>query len=158
MTKEITKAYILQEIQDKFTLREFEPDKFLFSETVIPIYNVAPHLTKNEVRHNTISITNAGAFVFFTVPENERWFLRAYQVIFGATGAHKGTGLYIGDRPGAGDYIYIDLKKNQEISYLVTLDTPVRIQPGSNLRYLIDTFVSTQNLTIDIDVEIEEIR
>ena len=44
MTKEITKSFILQQIQDKFRLREFTAENFLFSETVIPIYNVENHL------------------------------------------------------------------------------------------------------------------
>ena len=159
MTKEITKAHILQELGDKFQLREFEAEKFLFSELVVPVYDIAPHLTRHEVKHKTISITSAASFLFFTVPQNERWILRAYQVIFGMTGAHQGSGLYISYRPTFGaDMIYLDLKKGQDISYLVTLVSPVIIQPDSKLNYTIDSYTSTQSLTIDIDVTIEEIR
>ena len=158
MTKEITKAHILQELGDKFQLREFEAERFLFSELVVPVYDIAPHLTRHEVKHATVSITSTASFLFFTVPENERWILRAYQVIFGMTGAHQGTGLHIRYRPLLADSIYLDLKKGQDVSYLVTLDSPVIIQPKSCLNYMIDSYTSTQNLTIDIDVTIEEIR
>ena len=158
MTKEITKAFILQQMQDKFKLRELEPSKFTFSEEVIPVYNVEQHLLHYEVEHLTQSITSAGATNFFYVPATERWTLRAYQVIYGATGAIKGTGLYISYRPATEDFIYLDMKKGQEVSYLVNLPVPVILEPNSRLAYLIDTYVSTQNLTIDIDVQIEEIR
>ena len=158
MTKEITKANILQELGDKFQLREFEPEKFLFSELVVPVYDIASHLTRHEVKHNTMSVTSVTGFLFFTVPENERWILRAYQVIFGMTGAHQGSGLYISCRPGVSDNIYLDLKKGQDVSYLITLVSPVVLQPKSRLAYLIDSYTSTQDLTIDIDVTIEGIR
>ena len=159
MTKEITKAFILQEMEDKFKLRELSPEKFRFSEEVIPIYDIEQHLTSWEVRSSTVSITSATYFLFFNVPTNERWLLRAYQVIFGATGAHKGTGLYIWYRPPpTTETIYLDMKKNQEVSYLVNLLHPVVLESGNRLEYLIDTYVSTQNLTINIDIQKEEIR
>ena len=157
MTKEITKAFILQEIQDKFKLRELTPEKFVFSEMVIPTYDVGPHLTTWEIKKKTVSITAADAFTFFTVPENEQWLLRSYQVIYLATGAIKGSGLYLW-RQLSGDFIYIDLKKGQEVSYLITPPNPVVLQPRATLRYLIDTYVSTQNLTIYIDVLVEVLR
>ena len=158
MTKEITKAIILQELENKFQLREFLPAKFLFDETVVPTYSIEPHLTRFEIMHNTVSITSATGFAFFTVPQDEQWTLRAYQVIFGATGAHKGTGLYAIWRPGEVDYIYFDMTKGQEISYLATLPQAVVLAPKTRLFYNIDTYVSTQDLTIDIDVSVEELR
>jgi hypothetical protein len=159
MTKEITKASILQEIQDKFGLREFEPAKFLFDETVVPVYDIERHLTKWEIMEMTVSITSAAGFYFFKVPANERWLLRAYQVIYGMTGAHKGSGLYIDYRPpSTATAMYLDLKKGQDVSYLVNLPNPVMLSPGNRLYYLIDDYTSTQNLTIDIDVQKEEIR
>ena len=158
MTKEITKAEILQQIQDKFKLREFEVAPFLFDETVIPVYNIEQHLTRFEVRHTTVSITSADAFLFFVVPLDEQWTLRAYQVIYGMTGAIKGTGVYATWRPGLYDYIYFDMTKGQEISYLVTLPAPVILAPQTRLFYLIDTYVSTQDLTIDVDISVETIR
>ena len=158
MTKEITKAYILQQLQDRFKLREFEAAAFLFDETVVPTYNIGPHLGRFEVKHATVSITSATGFAFFTVPQTERWTLRAYQVIYGMTGAIKGTGLYAIWRPGAVDYIYFDMTKGQEVSYLINLPVPVVLESSTRLFYNIDTYVSTQDLTIDIDVMVEEIR
>ena len=158
MTKEITKAYILQQIEDKFKLREFEPSPFVFSETVVPVYNIEQHLMSWHVYEKAVNITSAAAFVFFNVPDNERWLMRAYMVIFGATGAHKGTGLYIKNRTASGDYIYLDMIKGQEVSYLVNLPTPVVLEPGNILSYSIDTYVSDQAITIFIDVQKEEIR
>ena len=158
MTKEITKAYILQQIQDKFKLRELEPEVFRFSEQVIPTYDVSQHLGNWVVLNATVSITSAASFVFFDVPETERWLLRSYLVIFGGTGAIKGSGLMVNQRPGSSDYIYLDLKKGQEVSYLVNLPVSVVLHPGNELKYLIDTYVSTQNLTVRVDVLKEEIR
>ena len=159
MTKEITKAKILQEIQDKFGLREFEAAKFLFDETVVPVYNIEGHLGVWSVDSATKSITSATDFIFFAVPEGERWLLRAYMIIFGATGAHKGSGLYMGYRPYPGiNIMYLDLKKGQDVSYLVNLPAAVELAPKTQLKYLIDDYTSTQTLTIYIDVLKEKIR
>ncbi|MCK4529248.1 hypothetical protein KAW18_17935 [candidate division WOR-3 bacterium] len=159
MTKEITKARILQEIEDKFKLREWIPDKFTFSEEVIPVYNIEPHLQKWEVEDTTVSITSASGFTFFTVPQTERWLLRGYNVIYGMTGAIKGSGLFIDHRPTDNThYIYLDLVKGQEVSYILNLPVPVVLEPGNRVRYLIDTYVSTQDLSIFIDVQKEELR
>ena len=157
MTKEITKAYILQAIQDKFKLRELVPSTFTFSEEVVPVYNVEPHLTRWEIKQKTVNINAAAAFTFFTVPQDEQWLLRSYQVIYGMTGAIKGTGLYV-YRYLSSYYIYIDLKKGQEVSYLFTPPNPIVIQSLSTLSYAIDTYVSSQNLTISIDVQVEVLR
>ena len=159
MTKEITKAFILQQIQDKFKLRELAPEIFRFSEEVVPTYDIEQHLMTWEVMSETESITSATSFGFFTVPQNEQWLLRSYMVIYGMAGAIKGTGLYIAYRPTvAADMIYLDMKKSQEVSYLINLSVPVILHPGNMLRYMIDTYVSTQDLTIAIDVQKEEIR
>ena len=158
MTKEITKAYILQQLQDKFKLREFEPGNFLFSETVIPVYNIEPHLSTWEVKEKTVNITSADSFTFFTVPFNERWTLRAYQLIFQMTGAIKASGLLVSHRPTDPDYIYLDLKKGQEVSYLVNLPQHVVLDPENMLKVLIDTYVSPQDLIVRVDVKREEIR
>ena len=158
MTKEITKAFIIQQIEDKFKLRDFEPEKFLFSETVIPVYNIEPHLSAWEVKASTVNITSAEAYTFFTVPDTERWTLRSYQLLFQATGAIKASGLLVSHRPLTADSIYLDLKKGQEVSYLVNLPQLVVLQPGNLLRVLIDTYVSPQDLIVRIDVKREEIR
>jgi len=158
MTKEITKAIVLQEMQDKFKLREFEPAKFLFNETVVPVYNIEAHLETWMVAESTVSITSATSFVFFTVPQNERWLLRAYALIFGATGAIKASGLLVYRTTAPTIAMYLDLTKGQEISYLRTMETTVPLNAGDTLRVLIDTYVSTQDLRVRIDYMKEEIR
>ena len=158
MTKEITKARILQELQDKFGLRELIPEKFAFSEIVTPTYDIAPHLTKWEVEAKTLTITSATSFLYFTVPQTERWTLRGYMIIFGATGAHKGSGLFAQFRPTVNDYIYFDLTKGQDVSYVINLPTPVILEPGNRLYYMIDDYTSDQSLIINIDVMKEELR
>ena len=159
MTKEITKAFILQQIQDKFKLRELEPEVFSFSEQVIPVYNIEQHLQTWETKETQLSITSATSFEAYVVPETERWLLRAYQLIFYAEGAYKVSGVFVSQRPkGAGNYIYLDLAKGQTTSYLVTLPTPVVLEPGNKLYVLIDTYVSTASLDVILDVQKEEIR
>jgi len=156
MTKEITKAIILQEIQDKLKLREFTPAQFLFEESVVPTYDINQHLGHWEVLAKTVSITSTTNFTFFAVPSTERWTLRAYQVLYGMTGAIKGSGLYVAARPSSS--LYLDLKKGQEVSYLVNLPQHVVLEPGNVLEYYIDTYVSTQNLEIRVDVWKEQLR
>ena len=158
MTKEITKAIILQEIQDKFKLRELIPGKFTFSEEVIPVYNIAQHLGAWTVKEQTKSITGLGGTYFFTVPDDEFWTLRAYMPIFGATGAHTMAGVYLSGRPVVGDLIYLDLKAGQDVSYLVNLPVPVQINAGTTIAMNCDGYTSTQSVTLHIDVLVEEVR
>ena len=156
MTKEITKARIIQEIQDKFKLREMIPEVFAFSETVVPIYDIEQHLTIWETKQSTVSITSASAFVFFVVPQNEKWRLRRYNFVFYNEGAYKVSGLYI--LRGASDFLYMDLEKGQTTSYIVQLSQDVILYPGNQVKVLIDTYVSTANLAVKMDVQVEEIR
>ena len=159
MTKEITKARILQELQDKFALREHLPASFLFEETVIPTYDIEQHLGAWEIKAKTQSITSATSYIFFAVGPKQRWLLRGYTVIFLATGAIKGSGLYITNRPPILTNLqYLDLTKGQEVSYTVNLSVPVVLGPNAQLGYLIDTYVSTQDLLIYVDILKEEIR
>ena len=158
MTKEITKAYILQQIQDKFKLRELEPEVFRFLEAVVPVYNIEQHLTEWECKQEMLSITATGAYVYFTVPDNEQWTLRAYYVLFYNEGAYKVSGLYVSHRPLVEDSIYLDLEKEQTGTYIVNLPVPVILQPGNKVNIFIDTFVSVANLRVIVDVQVEELR
>ena len=157
MTKEITKSIILQEIQDKLKLREFAPANFLFDETVVPVYNIERHLEEWTTKEKTVSITAANSFIFYTVPQNERWHLRAYWVLFLMTGAIKATGILV-QRKKYPITFYLDLTKGQEVTYLVNLPNPVVLEPGDQLQAYIDTYVSTQDLRLYIDYMREEIR
>ena len=156
MTKEITKARIIQEIQDKFALRELEPEVFSFSERVIPTYNVEQHLLAWTAKYETVQMTSAAAFEFFEVPENEKWKLRRYDVVFLAAGAYKVTGLYVA-RKGS-SHVYLDLKKAQTESYHIDLVEPVDLQPGDKIHVLIDDYTSTAGLRVYIDYQIEVVR
>ena len=159
MTKEITKAYILQELQDKFKLRDFEAEKFLFSETVIPTYSVQQHVERHISRYDTKSVTSTGELVFITVPDNERWHLNRYVAMF-LTGAYTISGFYI-RRPRTEKntaFIYLDLTAAQSVSYAIELLKPVVMNPGDFLSANIDGYTSTGNLRLDADYVREEIR
>jgi hypothetical protein len=156
MTKEITKAYILQELQDKFKLRELIPETFRFSEEVVPTYDIEQHLTREEIKENTVSITATGGKWFFNVPATQRWELHRYNVVF-MTGSYKVAGLMV-CRPLLANYMYLDLTKNQTVSYAKNLPQPVILQPGDGLYINIDDFTSIGNLMLRADVTVEEIR
>ena len=154
MTKEITKAFILQQMENKFGLREFAAAKFLFDETVIPTYDISEHLEIRTIEQQNVSITAATAFLFFTVSADERWSFSNYNLSFYSEGAYKVSGLSIKRTlSGIGAVIYLDLTKGQTTSYSVSLGTPVMLDPGDEIRVLIDTYVSTADLRLSIDVQ-----
>ena len=156
MTKEITKAYILQELQDMFKLREYTPESFLFSETVLPTYDITSHLQKREIDYNVVSITSGPTeYVFFTVPQNERWILHRYNVVFLAAGAYKVTGVFI--YRGL-SYIYLDMTEGQTVSYLHDLINPVVLDPGDRIVVYVDDYTSTADLRLRVDLVKESIR
>ena len=157
MTKEITKAIILQEMQDKLKLREFEPANFLFDETVVPTYDITQHLRDYVVEYVELSITSTGAKGFFIVPEDERWFLNMYNVVF-MTGAFTIAGVYIGRLPALADFMYLDLAAAQSTSYAVILPKPVVLDSGEVIRINVDGYTTTGNLRLYIDYEMEKIR
>ena len=157
MTKEVTKAYILQQMQDKFNLREFEPAPFLFDETVVPVYNIEQHLVDWKIQRKDVTVNALSSFLVFTVPENERWTIRAYQLIF-MTGAYTIAGVYIQRSSVATDYIYLDLKAAQSVSYLVNLPTQIVAEPNSVIRVNADGYTSAGTLRIQMDTQRETIR
>ena len=158
MTKEITKAIILQQIQDKFGMREFAPAAFLFDETVVPVYNVERHLEEMWTKYITRSITSTGGELFLTVPGTERWHLKRYDVVFMGAGGYTVAGLYVErvNRSPADAYIYIDLEAAQSVSYHKDVD--VILNPGDAVKISIDGYTSTQDLRLYIDYLREEIR
>jgi hypothetical protein len=159
MTKEITKANILQEMQDKFKLRELIPEKFSFSEQVIPTYNIEQHLEYRYATFNVVSVTSAAGFLFFTVPANEKWTLNGYNVMFMAAGAYKVSGVYITRvKRMTGAIFYLDLKEGQTVSYAVYLATSIILEAGDTLSILVDDYTSTADLRLYIDYMLEEIR
>ena len=159
MSKEITKAFILQEMQDKFKLRELEPEVFSFSETVIPVYNVEQHLEEWKADFIERSITGTGAEAFFVVPDDEKWSLWRYDVIFMGAGAYTVAGMYTRRRKDAvTDFCYLDLGAAKSASYHIELSVPVVLMPGDFLAVNIDGYTSTQNLRVYIDYLMEKVR
>ena len=160
MTKEITKAFILQQIQDKFALREFAPEKFLFSEMVMPVYDIEPHLEEWWNRYSQVTITATGAPVLFTVPEDSRWVLTSYDVVFMGAGAYTVAGVILTRRlrNPTDAYIYLDLSAAQTVSYHTELQTPLILGPGDELKVSIDGYTSSQGLRLYIDYIVEKIR
>ena len=159
MTKEITKAFILQQIQDKFKLRELEPEVFRFSEEVVPVYDIGQHLKIWESYREVVSITGSGAVDILTVPATERWLLRAYTVVF-VSGAYTIAGVYIlrNTKRDENDFSYLDLTAGQSSSYLRTLPVPVVLEPGDELKFNIDGYTSSGSVVFHYDFMKEEIR
>jgi len=158
MTKEITKAIILQELQDKFKLRDFEPAKFLFDETVVPTYEIRDHVEHWQSLFTTMSITSAPAtYKFFTVPDNERWHVRGYNVIFMASGAYTVTGVHT-YRKETYHPVYLDMTLGQTVSYAVNLPQLLALNPGDALYVYVDSYTSTAALRMYLDFKKEEIR
>ena len=87
MTKEITKVDIIQQIQDKFKLREFETSSFLFSEKVVPTYDIGQHVKQWALHRDRIEITGNGGAYFPDVPQTEQWRIRRITLIH-ETGAN----------------------------------------------------------------------
>ena len=160
MTKEITKARIMQEIEDKFKLREFLPESFLFSELVVPVYDLESHLQSSEQTFVERGIAALGPVSFFEVPENERWLLRLYDVVLMAAGAYTVAGVYIQrkKRNPVASYVYLDLTAAQTVSYHIDLMQPILLDPGDYVYINIDGYTSPANLRLYIDYIKEEIR
>ena len=159
MTKEITKAFIIQQIQDKFTLRELIPETFSFGETVVPVYNIEQHLEEHIGVYEQISITSTGAKVCFTVPENEKWMFSRYTVVFMGGGAYTVTGVYIHRRTAnPAFFMYLDMEAGRTASYHINLTQPVVLTGGDTIEVYVDGFTSTQDLRLYLDYMREILR
>ena len=159
MTKEITKAFILQQIQDKFGLRELEPEKFSFLESVMPIYNIEQHLKTWESRWLDLTVAATGGKTIRIIPDMERWLLQSYTMVF-ISGAFTVAGGYIlrSLRRDGTDMSYLDLKAAQSVSYLTMLPTPVVLEPGDAFMVNIDGYTSSGTLRIHYDYQRETLR
>ena len=157
MTKEITKAVILQEMQDKFKLREFDPAQFLFDETVVPIYNIEQHLEEWWNQYVSASITGTGPAFFVETPQDEKWHLKRYDVVF-MSGVYTIAGVYIKRKNSspAGASVYLDLTAAQNVSY--HQETDVVLTRGDALYANVDGYTSTGSLRLYMDFVKEKIR
>ena len=158
MTKEITKARILQELQDKFALREFESAPFLFEETVVPVYNIEQHLEEWATRFVTVSVTATGPAVIYRVPAGERWTLRRYDAVF-MTGAYTIAGIYTRRTQYTTDtFCYLDLGAAKSTSYHIDLINPVVLMPEDYILVNVDGYTTTGNFRLYFDYLKEELR
>ena len=158
MTKEITKAFILQEIAERFALRELAPEKFSFSEIVVPTYDVESHLGLNRISVAVLSITGTGGVDFFVVPDNENWILSGYNVVFSGAGTCTISGVYITRRPVSTSFLYLDLTAAQNTSYAVNLPKEILLKAGDTVSVNVDGYTATANLYLYIDVLKETVR
>ena len=158
MTKEITKAFILAQMEDKFGLRELIPERFSFSETVVPVYQVEQHVEHYLSGMSEVSITATGGYVFFTVPHDEKWILSRFNPVFIGISTIKITGIYIKREETPTFIVYLDMVKGQDVSYAYNLPQPVVLVPKDEIKITVDTYVSTQNLRLYIDYMMEKIR
>ena len=156
MTKEITKAFILQRITDELALRELEPEKFAFSELVVPTYNIERQLKNWRVESKTLSITSTGPKLFFYPAQDERWVINGYSTVF-MTGAYTIAGMYITRNLGS-DFVYLDLTAAQNTSYTVNLPKPLELLFGDKLIANVDGYTTTGDLMVNVDVNVEKIR
>ena len=160
MTKEITKAIVLQRMEDKLKLREFAAAKFLLDETVVPVYDIQQNLELwRSYYMSTGVITGTGPIPFTTVPDDERWRLRAYSVTF-ISGAITIAGVYVLRKTSrdAADFSYLDLTAAQSVSYLVTLPEAVVLEPGDKIYANVDGYTSNAVLRLNYDYMMETIR
>ena len=159
MTKEITKAIILQEIQNKFKLRELEPAKFLFDETVVPVYDIGRHVHSWWQSYKTVTINGTGPLSIKAVPPTEHWHLARYDVVF-MTGAYTIAGIYIKRKNQAApdSFIYLDLKAAQSVSYHIDLVKDVVLEPGDEIMVNVDGYTTTGAFRFYYDYRMEEIR
>ena len=157
MSKEITKSYILQEIQDKFKLRDLIPSKFVFEETVMPVYSIEEHLVTNEAKAATKPISTIGGREFFLVPDDERWFLNGYTVVV-VTGTYTFAGVYITRKAAPSYFLYLDLTAAQTLSYAHFLPRKLTLSPGDIVGINIDGYTASGNLAMYIDYGKETIR
>jgi hypothetical protein len=158
MTKEITKARIIQEITDKFALRDLEPETFAFSEMVLPVYDIEQHLGEWETTFVSLSVTAIGGVQYYSVPYDEEWLLDAYNIVFMGAGAITVSGLFIERKNDPNKYIYLDLTAAHTVSYCVVLPHPFLLQPGDTINVNIDGYTSTQDLRLYINHRKEKLR
>ena len=157
MSKEITKAYIIQELTDKFKLREDTPEKFLFLEGVRPVYNIEEHLKDFSILSVTRSVTGIGGVYFSGPGDTKKWELNGYTIVF-LSGAFTVSGAYITRNSDSGKFVYLDLTAAQSVSYTVNLPKSITMYPGDRLSINVDGYTSTGDLRMDMDVSSETIR
>ena len=158
MTKEITKAIIIQQMVDKFGLRALESEIFRLSEQVIPIYNIEQHLQTWKTEYLISTVASTGAKLLYVVPDDEIWYLSGYDVVFMAAGAYTVSGVYISRKSSIAVFHYLDLTAGQTISYSKDLPKLETLQAGDRIYINVDGYTSTADLRLYINYMMEKIR
>ena len=84
--KRITRANIMGELVDKFSLQEYEREDFLFGEFVVPIYDIGAHVRHWVPERFRVQVTGNGDLIAAYVPDNEQWHIRKIDVMNEAGG------------------------------------------------------------------------
>ena len=160
MTKEITKAYILQQLEDKMGLREFTASPFLFDETVIPVYNIEQHLQRQWNGYVEVSVSATGGISLVTIPQQQRRTVARYDIVFMGVSTCTVAGVYVKriNRSPTDAYTYLDLTAAQTVSYHIELPTPVVMEAGDQFCITIDGYTSPMNIRFYYDYIREDIR
>ena len=162
MTKEITKAIILQQIQEKFGLRELESEIFRFSEMVIPIYDIGMHVKNWDLQRYREEITGNGSLHFITVPDNERWKMRRIIVVAEAGGTYNIAIIYIYHPSHSTDnnYIFYNTVAPIAAGTVTIFEFPqdIPVEEGDNIDINISGFSVGGYTSIHILREVETIR
>lgn len=155
---EITKSIILQQLQDKFALREWIPERFSFLETVIPVYQIEQHLREwITADSGAISISSTTDFMTFTVPANERWYIRTYTGIF-ATGNYN-IGAVKLNRANSDTTMYLEIEEHLNgLSWVHEFPVPLVVVAGDKLVVTCSGHTTTGNFKLYIDYDKEMVR
>jgi len=155
--KRITRAKIMGELVDKFSLQEYEREDFLFGEFVVPTYDIGAHVKHRTNKYFQTSVTGTGPLSFAFIPSGERWTLHRYDVVFmGLT--FTVSGIYTRRGVAATQFCYLDLGAAKAASYHIALPQPAILDPGDVIYVNVDGFTSTNALRLYLDYEVEELR
>ena len=164
MTKEITKAILLQELKDKFELRDFEAARFLFDETVVPTYDIGEHVKLWESARSRIAIAANGSTHFFRVEMDERWSVRKIDVFNETGGNFDITQVYLYTDVNTNQFLFHDTVAPIANGTVTMFDLPQdirmeRANGGLEFLYLtVANFVAGGYVTVHMLKEVETIR
>lgn len=144
----------MQELVEKFELQQYEKSPFLFGETIIPTYDIGKHLEKWVAKDSGQSITGVGYYVFYTVPNSERWHIRNITVA-GASGSHTFSTIVYQQ---AGGYWMNLYHTADSVHVILNLSQDLVIEPQSILQIYFDGYTSTSTCHMYLNTKVEKIR
>jgi len=162
MTKEITKANIIQEIQNKFQLREFTPAQFLFDETVVPTYDMGQHVKAWDMSRGRVAVSANGTLIPYAVPETEQWRIRRLSLI-NETGGNFDVDqifTYHPSVPTAITYVFYNTASPIGTGTVKIFEFPqdIPMSPGEHVMINISNYVGAGYVSVHMLKEVETIR